>query len=64
MSEPDLTDPDNPEWTEADFKRARKASDIFPAAVATALVRSMPVPKLVSAISAQSVLIRSAQLAA
>jgi uncharacterized protein (DUF4415 family) len=30
---PDLTDPDNPEWTEADFARARPAHEVLPPAV-------------------------------
>ena len=28
LPEPDLTDPDNPEWTEEDFARAWKGDDI------------------------------------
>jgi uncharacterized protein (DUF4415 family) len=28
--EPDLTDPDNPEWTEEMFARARPAKDVLP----------------------------------
>ena len=31
-AEPDLTDPDNPEWTRDDFARARPASEL-PAAI-------------------------------
>lgn len=27
--QPDLTDPDNPEWTEADFARARPAHEVL-----------------------------------
>ena len=30
LPDPDLTDPDNPEWTEADFARARPAEDVLP----------------------------------
>lgn len=29
MPEPDLTDPDNPEWTEEDFARARPAHEVL-----------------------------------
>lgn len=28
--DPDLTDPDNPEWTEADFARARPPEEVLP----------------------------------
>ena len=28
LPEPDLTDPDNPEWTEDDFHKARPATDL------------------------------------
>ena len=36
MPEPDLSDPDNPEWTEADFRRARPPEILaaFPRTVA------------------------------
>lgn len=27
---PELTDSENPEWTEADFRRARPASEVLP----------------------------------
>ena len=30
LPEPDLTDPDNPEWTEADFARARPPQEVLP----------------------------------
>jgi uncharacterized protein (DUF4415 family) len=33
LPEPDLTDPDNPEWTEADFARARRPEDVLSPAV-------------------------------
>ncbi len=29
LPEPDLTDPDNPEWTEDDFARARPPEELF-----------------------------------
>ena len=29
QAEPDMTDPDNPEWTEADFARARPAHEVL-----------------------------------
>lgn len=31
---------DNPEWTEADFARARPASEVLPAGAAAALIKS------------------------
>ena len=40
--EPDLTDADNPEWTEEDFARARPASEVLPPAVYNALTRRGP----------------------
>ena len=33
MPAPDLDDPDNPEWTEADFARARPPHEVLPPAV-------------------------------
>ena len=35
---PNLIDDDNPEWTEADFKRARPASEILPPDLLAGLV--------------------------
>lgn len=32
LPEPDLDDPDNPEWTEEDFARARPVEEVFSAA--------------------------------
>lgn len=37
---PVVFDDDNPEWTEADFARARAASDLLPPAIAAALVKN------------------------
>lgn len=39
LPDPDLTDPDNPEWTAADFARARPADEVLPAEVVAALRR-------------------------
>lgn len=47
MTEPDLDDIDNPEWTEEDFRRARPSAEVFgvelltrrPASVASSLTR-------------------------
>ncbi len=47
MTEPDLDDIDNPEWTEEDFCRARPSANVFgadlltrrPVSVAAALTR-------------------------
>ena len=33
LPEPDLSDPDNLEWTEVDFARARPAAEALPAAI-------------------------------
>ena len=38
-NKPVVFDDDNPEWTEADFARARPASEVLPPAIAAALVR-------------------------
>ena len=40
LPEPDLTDPDNPEWTEEDFARARPASEVLPPEVLAAFPRT------------------------
>ena len=37
--EPDLTDPDNPEWTEEDFARARPGREVLPPEVLEAWAR-------------------------
>nr|WP_047170080.1 BrnA antitoxin family protein [Sphingomonas sp. Y57] len=37
---PVVFDDDNPEWTEADFARARPASEVLPAAAVAALVKN------------------------
>lgn len=37
--EPSLDDPDNPEWTEEDFARARPASEVLPPEIVEQLVR-------------------------
>ena len=42
MDRPRLDDPDNPEWTEEDFARARPASEVLPRWLAKALVRPKP----------------------
>lgn len=39
LPDPDLTDSDNPEWTEADFARARTPEDVFPPPIAAVLRR-------------------------
>lgn len=36
---------DNPEWTDADFARARPADEVLPAAAAASLVRAPGRPK-------------------
>lgn len=38
--DPKLNDPENPEWTEADFARARPASEVLPADVMAAFGRA------------------------
>lgn len=38
--EPDLTDPDNPEWTEEDFANARPISKLHPPHIVAQLVRT------------------------
>jgi hypothetical protein len=38
----DLDDPDNPEWTEEDFRRARPASEVLPREIVEALTRKDP----------------------
>ncbi|QYF85976.1 BrnA antitoxin family protein [Brevundimonas sp. PAMC22021] len=43
--EVDLTDPDNPEWTEADFARARPAREVLPESVLNQFRRSPGRPK-------------------
>ena len=40
-----LTDSDNPEWTEADFARARPAAEILPVEVLDAFRRARGRPK-------------------
>lgn len=37
--DPDLTDPDNPEWTKEDFARARPADEVLPPEVLAAFPR-------------------------
>lgn len=37
--EPDLTDPDNPEWTEEDFANARPITEFVPPHIVAQLVR-------------------------
>jgi hypothetical protein len=39
MGNEPIDDPDNPEWTEQDFARARPASELLPAWAVAALVR-------------------------
>lgn len=40
--DPSLIDADNPEWTDADFARARPAAEVLPAAVFEGLVKRAP----------------------
>jgi uncharacterized protein (DUF4415 family) len=40
-----LTDPDNPEWTEDDFARARPASEVLPPELYEALTQARGRPK-------------------
>ena len=44
MKEVDLTDPDNPEWTAEDFRRARPANEVLGEEFAAKLVRKPPSP--------------------
>jgi uncharacterized protein (DUF4415 family) len=46
FQEPDLTDPDNPEWTKEDFARARPAREILGADIAAQLVRKRGRPTM------------------
>jgi uncharacterized protein (DUF4415 family) len=48
-----LDDPDNPEWTDEDFARARPASEVLGPAVAAALTRKGRPPKPLSERKAQ-----------
>ena len=41
VPEPDLSDPDNPEWTDADFRRARPPEDVLPPEVLAAFPRTV-----------------------
>ena len=43
--EPRLDDPDNPEWTEADFARARPGSEVLPPEILEAFKRFRGRPK-------------------
>jgi uncharacterized protein (DUF4415 family) len=45
LPEPDLTDPDNPEWTEDDFARAKPAEAMLPSAVLSQFARPPGRPK-------------------
>ena len=42
---PDMTDPNNPEWTEADFARAKPASEALPAEVIAAFKKKAGRPR-------------------
>lgn len=42
---PDLTDPHNPEWTEADFARAKPAADVLPQEVMAAFKKKAGRPR-------------------
>ena len=42
---PDLTDPNNPEWTEADFARARPAAEALPSEVMAAFKKKAGRPR-------------------
>ena len=41
MPEPDLSDADNPEWTEADFRRARPPEEALPPEILAAFPRTV-----------------------
>jgi uncharacterized protein (DUF4415 family) len=56
--EVDLTDPDNPEWTEEMFAKARPASEVMPPEIVAQLVRKPGRPALPVAKRKQSVGIR------
>jgi uncharacterized protein (DUF4415 family) len=45
LPEPDLTDPDNPEWTEETFTRARPAREVLSDAVLAQFKRAPGRPK-------------------
>ena len=42
---PELTDDDNPEWTDADFARARPASEVLPELFGTQAAQTMLKPR-------------------
>lgn len=42
---PELTDDDNPEWTDADFARARPASEVLPELFGTKTAQMMLKPR-------------------
>jgi len=42
---PELIDPDNPEWTDADFARARPASEVLPELFGTQAAQAMLKPR-------------------
>lgn len=42
---PDLTDPNNPEWTESDFARAKPAADVLPQEVMAAFKKKAGRPR-------------------
>ena len=42
---PELIDPDNPEWTDADFARARPASAVLPELFGTQAAQAMLKPR-------------------
>ena len=44
--EPDLTDPENPEWTEADFARARPGAEILPPEALRVFAKARGRPKI------------------
>lgn len=64
MSDPSQNDPDNPEWTEADFARARPASAVLPVWAAEHLVRSTDEATLRLALEQQGGWARGWKLAA
>ena len=41
MPQPDLSDPDNPEWTEADFRRARPPEEALSPEILAAFPRTV-----------------------
>ena len=55
MREPDLTDPDNPDWTDEDFARARPSSEVHPPHIVAQLVRKPATEEASAATASQKV---------